>query len=80
MSQRMKVNQHINTMASLPGEAGDITCAKACSRSCACKGFPSTDNGYTRLLIIHPLPAAEQSSDLENATNQPAESRIGRCI
>jgi hypothetical protein len=39
MSQRMKMNQHINTMASPPGEAGDITCAKACSRSCACKGL-----------------------------------------
>ena len=40
------------------------------------KFCPSTDNGYTRLLIIHPLPAAEQSSELENATNQPGESRI----
>ena len=24
-------------------------------------GCPSTDNGYTRLLIRHPVPAAEQS-------------------
>jgi hypothetical protein len=31
---------------------------------------PSTDNRYTRLRIKNPLPAAEQSSELENATNQ----------
>jgi len=35
------------------------------------EGCQSTDNEYTRLQIRHPLPAAEQSSELENATNQP---------
>jgi hypothetical protein len=80
MSQRMKMNQYINTMESLPGETGDITCAKACSGSCPCKGLSINGHGYTRSLIIHPLPAVEQSSDLENATNQPTESRIRRCI
>jgi hypothetical protein len=55
MSHRMKMNQHILTMASPPGdalskshcsgfflapqEAGGITGGNACSRCCACKGL-----------------------------------------
>jgi hypothetical protein len=88
MSHRMKMNQHIITMASpprddklfkrhcsgaflAPQQAGGITGGNACSRCCACKGLSINGHGYTRLRIRHPVPAAEQSSELENATNQP---------
>jgi len=53
-----------NRRAALPAETLAVAVVLA-------KGCPSTDNGYTRLLIRHPVPAAEQSSELENATNQP---------
>ena len=53
-----------NRRAALPTETLAVAVVLA-------KGCPSTDNGYTRLLIRHPVPAAEQSSELENATNQP---------
>ena len=55
--------QH-NRRAALPAETLAVAVVLA-------KGCPSTDNGYTRLLIRHPVPSAEQSLELENATNQP---------
>jgi hypothetical protein len=58
-----------NRRAALPVEALAFAVVLA-------KDFPLTDNEFTRLLIRHPLPAAEQSSELENATNQLGESRI----
>jgi hypothetical protein len=60
---------HHNRRAALPAET--LAVAVVLAKSC-----PATDNGYTRLLIRHPLSGAEQSLEIENATNQAAESRI----
>jgi hypothetical protein len=60
---------HHNRRAALPAEALAFAVVLA-------KGCPLTDNEFTRLLIRHLLPAAEPSSELENATNQLSESRI----
>jgi hypothetical protein len=54
---------HHNRQAALPAET--LAVAVLLAEDC-----PSTDNGYTRLRVRHPLPAAEQRSELENAKNQ----------
>ena len=53
-----------NRRAALPAETLAVAVVLA-------KGCPSTDNGYPRLRIRHPVPAAEEISELENATNRP---------
>ena len=86
MSHRMKMNQHISTMARPPGDVklvrsdcsgaflvpqqfSGITGRNACSRCWACKGL-FINGQRIHPITRHPLSAAEQSSELENATNQ----------
>ena len=56
--------RHHNWRPALPAEtlAAAVVLAKGC---------PSADNGHIRLLIRHPLSAAEQSLEPEKATNRP---------
>jgi hypothetical protein len=54
-----------------PHQAGSIADGNACSRCCACRGLSINRQRIHPITDRHPLSAAGQSAELENATNQP---------
>ena len=53
-----------------PYQASGIADGNACSRCYPCRGFSINRQRIHPITDRHPLPAAGQSTELENATNQ----------
>jgi hypothetical protein len=62
---------HCPGASSPPHQAGSIADGNACSRCYPCRGFSINRQRIHPITDRHPLPAAGQGAELENATNQP---------